>query len=350
MKLLVTGGAGFMGSNFIRYLLRKYPDYRVVNVDKLTYAGNLENLRDIEADFGDRYQFVRGDIASAITVQTVAKGVDAIINYAAETHVDRSILNPKAFILTDVVGTYTLLEAARHYQVGLYLQIGTDEVYGSIETGAFTEESPFAPNSPYSASKAGADHLVRAYYQTYGLPAIVTHSCNFMGPYQYPEKLIPLFITNLIEGKKVPVYGDGRNVREWIFTEDHCAAVDLLLHQGKAGETYNIGTCEERTNLETTHAILRELGRDEGWIEYVHDRPGHDRRYALDVSKLRGLGWRPCCLFEEAIRATVRWYVENEAWWRRLKDGSYLQYYRQQYGRRGQRREDGHCARATDRS
>lgn len=333
MKILVTGGAGFMGSNFIRYLLRRYPDYQVINLDKLTYAGNLENLRDVEAEFGDRYRFVRGDIASAGTVRSVAKGVDAIINYAAETHVDRSIMTPKAFILTDVLGTYILLEVAKRYQVGLYLQIGTDEVYGSIEEGAFTEESPFAPNSPYSASKAGADHLVRAYGQTYGLPTIVTHSCNFIGPYQYPEKLIPLFITNLIEGKKVPVYGDGRNVREWIFTDDHCAAVDLLLHQGKAGEAYNIGTGEERTNLETTHAILRELGRDERWIEYVKDRPGHDRRYALDADKLRDLGWRSRYTFEEAIRATVRWYIENEAWWRRLKDGSYLDYYRKQYGR-----------------
>lgn len=332
MKILVTGGAGFMGSNFIRYLLKKYPDYQVINLDKLTYAGNLENLRDVEVDFGNRYRFVRGDITSANTVRSAAKGVDAIINYAAETHVDRSILSPKAFILTDVLGTYTLLEVAKRYQVGFYLQIGTDEVYGSIEEGAFTEESPFSPNSPYSASKAGADHLVRAYSRTYGLSAIVTHSCNFIGPYQYPEKLIPLFITNLIEGKKVPVYGDGRNIREWIFTEDHCTAVDLLLHQGKAGEAYNIGTGEERTNLETTHAILRELGRDERWIEYVKDRPGHDRRYALDAGKLRDLGWRPRYTFEEAIRATVRWYLENEAWWRRLKDGSYLDYYRKQYG------------------
>lgn len=322
-----------MGSNFIRYLLRKYPDYHVINLDKLTYAGNLENLKDVERDFGPRYRFVRGDIASIKAVRAVVKGVDVIVNYAAETHVDRSILSPKAFIWTDILGTYTLLEAARKYRVSRYLQIGTDEVYGSIEEGTFTEESSFDPSSPYSASKAGGDHLVRAYYKTYGLATIVTHSCNFMGPYQYPEKLIPLFITNLIEGKKVPVYGEGLNVREWIYTHDHCTAIDVLLHQGRPGESYNIGTEQERTNHETIRAILRELDRDEDWIEYVRDRPGHDRRYALSSAKLRALGWRPRYTFEEAIRETVRWYVENEAWWKRLKDGSYLEYYRKQYGR-----------------
>lgn len=333
MKILITGGAGFMGSNFIRHLLRKYPDYHVINLDKLTYAGNLENLKDVERDFGDRYRFVRGDIASIKAVRAVVKGVDVIVNYAAETHVDRSILSPKAFIWTDILGTYTLLEAAKKYRVSRYLQIGTDEVYGSIEEGTFTEESAFDPSSPYSASKAGGDHLVRAYYKTYGLATMVTHSCNFMGPYQYPEKLIPLFITNLIEGKKVPVYGGGLNVREWIYTHDHCTAIDVLLHQGRPGESYNIGTEQERTNHETTRAILRELDRDEDWIEYVRDRPGHDRRYALSSAKLRALGWRPRYTFEEAIRETVRWYVENEAWWKRLKDGSYLEYYRNQYGR-----------------
>lgn len=323
-----------MGSNFIRYMLGKYPDYQITNLDKLTYAGNPENLKDVERDFGSRYRFVRGDITSIKAVGAVAKKADAIVNYAAETHVDRSILTPKAFIQTDVLGTYTLLEAARKYQVSRYIQIGTDEVYGSIDDGAFTEDSPFDPSSPYSASKAAGDHLVRAYHKTYGLPTVATHSCNFMGPYQYPEKLIPLFVTNLIEGKKVPIYGDGLNVREWIYTEDHCSAIDLLLHRGEAGKAYNIGTGDERTNLETTSIILRGLGQDESRIEYIRDRPGHDRRYALSSMRLRGLGWKPCYTFEEAIHGTVRWYVENEAWWKRLKNGSYLEYYRKQYGRR----------------
>lgn len=330
MNLLVTGGAGFIGSNFIRYILNKYPDYKIVNLDKLTYAGNLENLQDIENN--PRYGFVKGDICDEKIVDKLFyRNPDAVINYAAETHVDRSILRPKVFIQTDVLGTYTLLEAAKKYRVSRYIQIGTDEVYGSIEKGAFTEKSPFDPSSPYSASKAGGDHLVRAYYKTYGLPTIITHSCNFMGPYQYPEKLIPLFITNLIEGKKVPIYGDGLKVREWIYTEDHCAAIDLLLHQGEIGERYNIGTGQERTNLETTHIILRELNRDESWIEYVQDRPGHDHRYSLDSSKLHQLGWQPKYNFEQAMTKTVEWYKNNLQWWQPLKSGEYLEYYKKQY-------------------
>ena len=331
MRLLVTGGAGFMGSNFIRYILHKYPHYEVVNLDRLTYAGNIENLTDIEERFGARYKFVKGDIAASSLVKKIVREVDAIINYAAETHVDRSILSPKSFILTDVVGTYTLLEAARQYRIKRFIQISTDEVYGSIQAGVFTETSPFRPNSPYSASKAGADHLVRAYFKTYGIPTIVTHSVNFMGPYQYPEKLIPLFITNLLEDKKVPLYGDGKNVREWIFTQDHCAAIDLILHGGQIGESYNISAGYEKTNLEITQLILKELNRGEEYIEYVPDRPGHDFRYALSWTKLKNLGWEPGYSFEEALRITIQWYKDNQEWWKRLKDRNYWLYYKKQY-------------------
>lgn len=335
MRLLVTGGAGFMGSNFIRYILHKYPTYEIMNLDKLTYAGNLENLTDIEEKFGPRYKFIKGDIAASSLVKKIVKEVNAIINYAAETHVDRSILSPKSFIMTDVVGTYTLLEAAKQYRIKRFIQISTDEVYGSIREGFFTETSPFRPNSPYSASKAGADHLVRAYFKTYATPAIVTHSVNFMGPYQYPEKLIPLFITNLLEEKKVPIYGDGKNVREWIFTQDHCAAIDLILHEGQIGESYNISTGYEKTNLEITQLILKELGKGEEYIEFVADRPGHDFRYALDWSKLRDIGWEPRYSFEEALRITVQWYKDNQGRWERLKDKNYWLYYKRQYRNRG---------------
>jgi dTDP-glucose 4,6-dehydratase len=334
MRLLVTGGAGFMGSNFIRYILHKYPEYQIVNLDKLTYAGNLQNLTDVEEKFGSRYKFIKGDIAAKNLVKSIVRDIDVIINYAAETHVDRSILSPKSFILTDVLGTYTLLETAKQHQIKCFIQISTDEVYGSIQEGTFTEASPFQPNSPYSASKAGADHLVRAYFRTYGTPTIMTHSVNFMGPYQYPEKLIPLFITNLLEGKKVPLYGDGRNVREWIFTQDHCAAIDFILHKGSFGESYNISTGYEKTNLEITHLILTELGKAEDYIEYVTDRPGHDYRYALSWSKLRELGWKPRYSFEEALKITVKWYKDNQWWWKQLKDKNYWLYYKRQYKNR----------------
>ncbi len=329
MKILITGGAGFMGSNAVRYFLKTYPDIQIVNLDKLTYAGNSENLKGLEND--PRYRFVKGDIADEKIVDEAVKGVDAIINYAAETHVDRSILDPKAFIVTDVLGTHTLLEAARKHEVKKYIQISTDEVFGSIPKGKFKETSPFEPNSPYAASKAGGDHLCRAYFQTYGVPTIVTHSCNFFGPHQYPEKLIPLFITNLIEGKKVPVYGDGQQVREWIFTEDHCRAVDTIVQKGKEGEVYNIGTGSEKTNLEITNLLLAGLGKDESSIEHVKDRPGHDRRYAINSGKLRKLGWKPKVSFEEGISRTIKWYKTNETWWKRLKSGEYLEYYKKQY-------------------
>jgi dTDP-glucose 4,6-dehydratase len=333
MKLLVTGGCGFMGSNFIRYILEKYPEYSIVNLDALTYAGNPANLMDIQDN--SRYTFVHGNITNDACVQSVfEQGIDTVINYAAETHVDRSIMAPKAFIQTDVLGTYTLLEMVRRFQTPRYIQISTDEVYGSIENGLFTEHSPFLPNSPYAASKAGGDLLCRAYVHTYHLPVIVTHSCNFYGPYQYPEKVIPLFITNLFEEKKIPLYGDGKNVREWIFTHDHCSAIDMLLHKGTLGEVYNIGTGHEISNIDLTMKLLAYTGNGTDMIEYVKDRPGHDRRYALDASKLRVLGWAPRYSFEEGLQKTVQWYKENPEWWKNIKSGTYKEYYTQQYEKR----------------
>lgn len=330
MKILLTGGAGFMGSNMIHYLLRSYPDSEVVNFDKLTYAGNLENLRDVEQD--PRYRFVKADIADAAVVDAVMKEKpDVVLNYAAETHVDRSIMDPGAFVRTDVIGTYTLLEAVRKHNIPKYIQISTDEVYGSLEDGEWDESAAFDPSSPYSASKAGADHLVHAYFKTYGTPTLVTHSCNFMGPYQYPEKIIPLFITNLLEDKKIPLYGTGQNVREWIYTEDHCAAIDLLMRKGENGGKYHIGTGERLTNNELTRKILMAMGKSEEMIEYVKDRPGHDLRYALNSAKMRHLGWAPEHDFQTALEKTVAWYREHEPWWKRIKSGEYLEYYKQQY-------------------
>lgn len=325
MRILVTGGAGFMGSNFIRYVLAKYPDYEVINLDKLTYAGNLANVKDLESN--PRYSFVQGDIADEATLEPIfSKGLDAVLNYAAETHVDRSVVDPKSFIVTDVLGTYALLEAVRNHKVGKYVQVSTDEVFGSIAEGSFTEKSPFEPNSPYSASKAGGDHLCRAYFYTFGTPAIVTHSCNFVGPYQYPEKFIPLAITNLIAGKKIPLYGDGKNVREWIYTEDHCAAIDAVLHHGKPGEVYNIGTGEEVENIDIARKLVGAFGRDETAIEYVKDRPGHDRRYSIDSTKLRtDLGWSPRFSFDDALERTIEWYRTNEDWWRPLKGDKWFE-------------------------
>ena len=332
MNLLITGGCGFMGSNAIRYFLQNYPAYRVLNLDALTYAGNPENLRDVEHD--SRYTFVHGRIEDEGCVEKVFAEFkpDAVINYAAETHVDRSIMEPKAFLLTEIFGTYTLLEAVRKHGTSRYIQVSTDEVYGSIEEGAFTEESCFEPNSPYSAAKAGADHLCRAYAKTYLTPVVVTHSCNFYGPSQYPEKMLALFITNLIEGKKVPLYGDGKNVREWIFTHDHCRAIDAILQKGIVGDVYNIGTGVEIANIDLTKKVLQLMGKDEEMIEPVKDRPGHDRRYAIDSSKLRALGWQPVVPFDEGLKRTLTWYQENEGWWQRIKSGEYRAYYEQQYG------------------
>ena len=332
MKLLVTGGAGFMGSNFIHYILKKYPDYEIINLDKLTYAGNLKNLTDVENN--PRYKFIKGDIADPNIVNELVPKADAVINYAAETHVDRSIFDPREFAQTDVIGTLTILNAIRENDNNIKLiQISTDEVFGSIDSGKFTESSPFEPNSPYAASKAGGDLMCRAFWATYKAPVIVTHSCNFYGPNHYPEKLIPLVITNLLEGKKVPVYGDGRQVREWIYTEDHCSAVDVILHKGKEGEIYNIGTERELENLDTIKTILNVLGMDDNYIEFVKDRPAHDRRYSLDTSKLRNeLGWSPQVEFEDGIKRTVDWFKNNESWWKEIKSGEYQKYYEKQYG------------------
>jgi len=332
MKLLITGGAGFIGSNFIHYILNKYPHYKVVNLDKLTYAGNLENLRDIRDN--PRYKFVRGDICDETVVNELAKEVDAIINFAAETHVDRSISDPQSFIRTDILGTQVLLEATKKYKLKRYLQVSTDEVYGSIEKGSFRESDLLTPSSPYAASKAGGDLMVIAYHKTFGLPVVITRGSNTYGPYQYPEKLIPLFITNLLENKKVPIYGDGLNVRDWLYVRDHCSGIDLVFHKGKGGEIYNLAAGNEKTNLEITKIILSELSFNESWIEYVKDRPGHDRRYSLETTKIRALGWKPEHNFNLAIKETIDWYRENEAWWKPIKSGEFLEWYKKQYERR----------------
>lgn len=333
MNILVTGGLGFMGSNFIRHMLQTRPDVRVLNFDKMTYAGNPENLSDVEKN--SRYSFVRGDIADQAAVERAVQDFhpDAIINYAAETHVDRSILEPEAFIRTDVLGTFHLLDVTRTKNIPRFIQISTDEVYGSVETGESSEKSPFDPSSPYAASKAGADHLVRAYARTYGTPAIITHACNNFGPFQYPEKLIPLFITNLLEEKKIPVYGTGMNVREWIYVLDHAKAIAFLLEKGEPGSVYNIGTGERKTNIEITTMLLDGLGKDESSIEYVKDRPGHDTRYALDATRLRTAGWAPETSFDDGIAQTIAWYRDHRSWWDRIKSGEFASYYKSQYGK-----------------
>ena len=332
MKLLVTGGLGFIGSNFVRYIMNKYPDYKIVNLDKMTYAGNPENLRDIEKD--PHYKFLRGCITDENLVNELISGErpDAIIHFAAESHVDRSIHGSLDFVFTNVMGTRVMFDAAKNYKVERFIYISTDEVYGDIEQGSFKEEDSFKPNSPYSASKAAGDMLARAYFKTFKLPVLITRSSNNYGPYQYPEKLIPLFITNLLENKKVPLYGDGLNIRDWLYVLDNCSGIDVILHRGKDGEAYNIGGDNERTNREITEIILRELGKDESWIEYVQDRPGHDRRYALDSTKLKKLDWEPKYDFETAIREKVDWYKNNIDWWKRIKSGEYLEFYNKQYG------------------
>jgi dTDP-glucose 4,6-dehydratase len=332
MKILITGGAGFIGSHFIRYILRRYPDYEVINMDKLTYAGNLENLHDIEGD--RRYSFVKGDICDVELVDKIAKEVDCIINFAAETHVDRSIIDPAAFIRTDVQGTHILLEAAHKYKHGSYLQISTDEVYGSIDKGSFREDDPLCPNSPYAASKAGADLLTLAYVKTYDFPAIITRSSNNFGPNQYPEKFMPLFIINAMQEKPLPLYGDGKNIRDWIYVEDNCAGIDCVLHNGKEGEVYNIGGGNERTNIEIVDMILKATNKPKDLIRFVKDRPGHDRRYSLDCEKAKGLGFRPEHEFEDAIQETVGWYVKNKGWWERIMSGEFRSYYENLYGER----------------
>ncbi|MEW6614378.1 MAG: dTDP-glucose 4,6-dehydratase [Thermodesulfobacteriota bacterium] len=332
MKILVTGGAGFIGSNFIRYIFAKHPHYKIINLDKLTYSGNLENLRDISSASG--YRFIKGDICDTKLVDGLVDGVDIIVNFAAESHVDRSIMDASVFINTNVLGTHVLLEAARHRRIKKFIQISTDEVYGSLGTdGYFTENTPLAPNSPYSASKASADVLVRAFHHTYNLPAIITRSSNNYGPYQFPEKVIPLFITNALADVPLPLYGDGLNIRDWLYVEDHCRAIDLVIEKGKNGEVYNIGGNCEKTNLEITKTILKILGKPERLIKYVRDRLGHDRRYAIDSNKLqRELGWSPRYTFEEGIEKTIGWYIENKPWWKKIKSGEYQEYYNKMYG------------------
>ncbi len=329
-SLLITGGAGFIGSNFVRYILKQYPNYRAVVFDKLTYAGNLDNLRDVEKN--PRYAFVRGDICDAPAVERAVREhrIDTIVNFAAETHVDRSIMDADAFIKTDIYGTYVLLEAAKKFGLR-YHQVGTDEVYGWVEQGRSGEDDRLLPRSPYAASKAGADLLIYAYVVTHKVAATMTRGANNIGPYQYPEKVVPLFVTNAIDDKPLPLYGDGKQVRDYQFVLDHCEAIDLVLHRGTIGELYNVGTGQETENIVMARMILKMLGKPESLIQPVADRPGHDRRYALDVTKLRGLGWEPAHNFEEALQKTVQWYVENEWWWRKLKSGEYLEYYKKQY-------------------
>ncbi|HCC85356.1 MAG TPA: dTDP-glucose 4,6-dehydratase [Porphyromonadaceae bacterium] len=332
MKLLVTGGAGFIGSNFIRHILREHPEWQVVNLDKLTYAGNLANLKDVEGN--PRYRFVRGDIADRELVEKLfqEEKFDVVVNFAAESHVDRSILDSSPFIETNVKGTQVLLEAAREFEIKKFVQISTDEVYGSLgpDDPPWTEESPLLPNSPYSASKAAADLLCRAYHRTYGLPVVITRSSNNYGPYQFPEKLIPLMITNAMEDKPLPVYGDGQNIRDWLFVEDNCRAIALVVEKGKPGEIYNIGGGEEKRNIDVVKAILQLLGKPESLITFVKDRPGHDRRYDLNTGKmLRELGWQPMVSFEEGLTQTVKWYFENRTWWERVRAGVHLEFMEQ---------------------
>lgn len=318
MKLLITGGCGFIGSNFVRYLLSTYPDYKIINLDSLTYAGNHDSLEDISER--SNYTFVQGDILNYDLVIELIEDCDGILNFAAETHVDRSILDPSVFVKTNVLGTQVLLDASKKKNIPRFLQISTDEVYGSLgPEGAFTENSPLMPNSPYAASKAAADHLVRAYHKTFGFPAIITRSSNNYGPYQYPEKLIPLFITKSMADEKVPLYGDGLNVRDWIYVEDNCRAIDIVFHRGREGEVYNIGGGNERSNIEIARMILRVLNKPDSLISYVKDRPGHDRRYALDSTKIeKELGWKPINGFEEAIIRTINWYKDNIDWCRNV--------------------------------
>lgn len=331
MKILVTGGAGFIGSNFIRYFLKKNPSYSIINLDKLTYAGNLENLADLEKN--PRHRFVRGDIADQGLVDQIGREVEAVIHFAAETHVDRSIVDADAFIRTNVYGTFVLLEASRKYRHQCFVHVSTDEVYGSRLEGFFKETDLLSPSSPYSASKASADLLVSSYHKTYGLPTVITRCSNNFGPFQFPEKLIPLMITNALEEKPLPIYGDGLYVRDWLYVLDHCSAVDHVFHQGKPGEIYNIGGQGDKNNLEVIHLILEILKKPASLIQYVKDRPGHDRRYAIDPEKIeKELGWRPVHSFEESLEETVNWYQQQERWWCRIKSGEYLQMYEKIYG------------------
>ncbi len=335
MKLLVTGGAGFIGSNFILYWIKKYPNDEIVNVDKLTYAGNLENLKSIEKNKG--YKFVHADICDGELMDKTMEDVDVIVHFAADSHVDRSILDPDPFIKTNIQGTYILLKTALNHKIKRFHHISTDEVFGSLSLTSkekFSEETQYNPNSPYAASKAGSDHLVRAFYMTYDLPVTISNSSNNYGPYQFPEKLISLTISNIIEGKNVPIYGDGLYIRDWLYVIDHCRALDLILHKGKIGETYLIGgLTKDTTNLDVIKKILKIMNRNEECIDYVKDRPGHDRKYCVDWSKInKKLGWKPQESFDSGLRKTIDWYIKNENWWKRVKSGEYKKYYELQYG------------------
>jgi len=335
-RILVTGGCGFIGSNFIRQQLTNYPSQTVLNLDKLTYAGNPENLADLATD--PRYRFEQGDIADRQRVRELLQDFqpEIVVNFAAESHVDRSILDSGPFVQTNVVGTQILMDACREEKIPRYVQVSTDEVYGTLgETGFFTEETPLAPNSPYSASKTAADLLVRSYYHSFVFPAITTRCSNNYGPYQFPEKLIPLFISNAMRDQQLPVYGTGKNVRDWIHVDDHCRGIDAAMRRGKVGEVYNFGGRTEKTNLEITHLLLKLLGKPESLIRYVQDRPGHDMRYAIDPAKAeRELGWKPSVDFESGLQQTIDWYKQNESWVERIRSGAYRQYYEQQYGNR----------------
>lgn len=331
--LLVTGGCGFIGSNFIHYLLAKYPDYRVVNLDKLTYAGNPANLASLADDI--RYRFVEGDICDRAAVDALVAEADMVVNFAAESHVDRSIMGGAEFVHTNFNGTYELLESAKEHGVERFHQISTDEVYGSIDEGAWTEEWPLAPRNPYSATKASAELLVRSYHITHGLPVVTTRASNNIGPYQYPEKRVPLYITNALDDQPLPIYGDGSQVRDHLFVEDHCAAIDLVLHAGADGEVYNVGGENDATGLEVARLIVERLGKDEGLLQFVGDRTGHDQRYALDSSKVAALGWKPASDFRAAMQRTIDWYVANQTWWREIKERQdYRDYYQRNYGNR----------------
>lgn len=332
-RLVVTGGAGFIGSNFVRRIVRKYPDYKITVLDLLTYAGNPDNLADVLD--GDKVKLVQGDIRDKEIVRQLLADTDMVVNFAAESFVDRSILEPDSFITTDVLGTFVLLEAAREFGLKRFVHISTDEVYGSVEDGSSTEQDAILPNSPYSASKAGGDLLARSYFVTYGVPVVVTRGSNTYGPNQHPEKLIPFFISNAIDDKPLPVYGDGSQIRDWLHVDDHCAAVDYVLHNGPAGEVYNVGGGNERTNMQITDLILQYLGKPKSLIKYVADRPGHDKRYSLDCGKLRRLGCSPTKAFEEGLKETVEWYVNNEPWWRKAKESeSYKQFNQTWYSNR----------------
>lgn len=326
MKLLVTGGAGFIGSNFVLYWLKRYPDDQIINLDKLTYAGNLENLKTVKKN--PNYKFIQGDICNPQVVEQVMEEVDVVVHFAAESHVDRSILESAPFVMTNVVGTQVLLDSALKHKIKRFHHVSTDEVYGALgleEKRKFNEETKYDPRSPYAASKAASDHLVRSYFTTYGLPITITNCSNNFGPYQFPEKLIPLAITNLLEGKKVPIYGDGLYVRDWLYVEDHCRAIELVLKKGKEGETYCVGgLTEDINNLAVIKKIIKILGKDEDMIEFVTDRPGHDRRYAIDWSKIKNeLGWEPLHSFDEWLQYTIEWYKQNVDWWKRVKRGEH---------------------------